>query len=408
MRPTDVPKVQHSQDDAWIEAAVTIQDRMRPETLLTEKVAAKATEQQLEPQPDESIYIEPLATITQVARPKAEVPLATKQELPKPEVPAKIMLSPAQEMPAPVVINRITIPKRLDSLKDDKPTTIPLETITEPHIITAKLPEIVHIPSLKPNNTPAEVPSLEETELRPLEVMDATEEDAISLSEYVEPILEDTEPEVDWVEMAIRDILGEDTKLPDIFSKPISVEIPDFIPEWHPESEEKSEVQTVLAAELETELTPYLEPLNEEEGKTVITLATTIIETARGLQHQLKQEGFDALNLKPEIEELKQVCIELLETLGIPIDDEAIESFLHFILQDEPPPLEASGQTHSLNEEGTHEQKQNSQTVLSKLARLIRRRPFLHNLLGEIALKFKGITSLSGLRKTPLLSSNLD
>lgn len=201
----------------------------------------------------------------------------------------------------------------------------------------------------------------------------------------------DHETEADWVEMAIHDILGEATERPDVLVSSEDALMPEYAPEWLKTDRDKTVAHEEQVILIQEQLSEFIEPLQPKEAEAAIDSVVVIVQTVRMLREQLAEEvsETETLEIEPQIEELKQIFEQLLETLGLVLEDEQLEVFICFLLRDERTRVDKKQLL--LLEEGTHEQKQAVPTFLNILTQLVSQGPktSLHNLVGRLALQFK-------------------
>ncbi len=204
-----------------------------------------------------------------------------------------------------------------------------------------------------------------------------------------EPWHENGTTEPDWIELAISDILNEDTGSPSTWPISEVAPKPDFDLTWLngiSEQDILSDNQLYATQEL-MEVLP--KSLTQEETESAITFSSAIIEISR----QLREEEVELTEelRQDKINELTEVCLELLEVIGLKLEEEEMETFIRLILQGNYKQAENNPTIARLLEEGTHEQKQSSAYMLNMLMRTLsgKQKSSLHNIVGKLALKFR-------------------
>jgi len=231
------------------------------------------------------------------------------------------------------------------------------------------------------------------------DVLVETENEDGMVIAYDEPTAEiDYVPNDERAQLMVDDILdnatGDFSELPEPqeFAEHPNAEIDAF---WLDEDQDEFISSDAQISYVKEQLAEYLEPLSADEAESVTSLVATIIQTACQFRELHETENVDKLPVEQELQELKELCMQLFEYIGVDYNEDTLELFLQNVLQVDTVKPNSDNIEHlpSFMQKGTHEQRQSTFHILNVLAQLIKQKTPSFYFLGRLALQFGPVLS---------------
>jgi hypothetical protein len=321
--------------------------------------------------------------------PQPEVPASFFAE-PEPVIvlerpPAEAVTIPLAETPEPVTILANNEILAAYAAIENEASITPLTT--EPESATELGQEVT-----------VETAGLVQADILPAEPVDLSQEvQALLIELGLNP---NTVPEPDYSDREIttsESIAEQGLQLPEPIATDAHTEAEASAPiavttEATPEAETRQELPEELPVVLQTALVERIETLSVEQIADVQPVADALLEATVAIDEIQLQPAANpeqqAERLEAAEQKLEELCVDLLQALGLPADDETVKQLSHYLVKTEQFRRILRMNKTELAEEGTHERLRSSLAWLKHLIQFMQDElAARHHALGWSALR---------------------